>query len=82
MSQDKKSKVQFGSASIANVNIKTSAVEVAGNKVIGTRGLAVANVAAPTGDIVDAPAKAAILELQTQVNALLARLRAHGLIAT
>ncbi len=52
-------------------------VQVQGTKVIGARGAAVANAVAAVG----APTQAEFNALVTQFNALLARVRAHGLIA-
>lgn len=59
--------VLFGSASI-NLNAAGGEVQVNGTKVLGARGAAVAD-ATGAGDII------------AQFNALLARCRAHGLIA-
>ena len=57
----------------ASIYDALSAYRVAGTKVIGTQGAAVAD--ATGGAVVDA-------EARTALNALLSRLRAHGLIAT
>jgi hypothetical protein len=58
----------------------TTSYKVAGTKVLGAQGAAVADVA--SADATDlATALTLVNELKTQVNTLLARQRAHGLIA-
>ncbi len=69
-----------GATGTAKMDRSNEGLYVNGTKVIGLQGTVIADLAALTGG--ESPTEAEANADRTAINAILARLRAHGLIAT